>query len=175
MSHTCLLCIYCYLLYLLYLSYNKCINNTNVPYTLLQMSNRPTVSALLHTEFPKLMRTTALTRSLSSMQRNQVNDQIARIKRNFAKLQREMVDKAKNLILEEGNYQEVKISEERKIIYCNNADNLIQFDPKNRVTKGRIMNFNSEVPLKGYLSQLSLSSLLTISSFSSISSKRVLL
>ena len=109
------------------------------------------------------------------MQRNQVNDQIARIKRNFAKLQREMVDKAKNLILEEGNYQEVKISEERKIIYINNADNLIQSDPKNRVTKGRIMNFNSEVPLKGYLSQLSLSSLLTISSFSSISSKRVLL
>ena len=55
------------------------------------MSNRPTVSALLHTEFPKLMRTTALTRSLFSiqyaaMQRNQVNvnDQIARVKKNFA-------------------------------------------------------------------------------------------
>ena len=40
----------------------------------------------------------------------------------------------------------------------------MQSDPKNnKVTKARTLNFNSEVPLKDHLSQLSLSSLLTIS------------
>ena len=118
-------------------------NNDFLTSYILQLPNHPAVGPLLAALLPAAILSMSMMFTSDHIPDRVITTQLPNLRMCFSKLPREMVGRAKELILEDGNYLVTD-----RHIYMNSSKYLVQFDVDNKAGKRRITNYNKTASSK---------------------------
>lgn len=108
-----------------------------------QLPLRPAVGPLLANHLPAAIGSMSTMFIVDKILDREITAQVTHLREVFSRLPREMLERTKEIILEENNYV---VADSH--IYMNSSKFLVQFDVENRVGKRRINNYNKPAPPK---------------------------